>query len=256
MKYRVFVSGVLLLLLLSGCSGGLRTSISKPFLTDLQYWPQEYQRNRKLIHSFSGNARFTIESLQYSGHVSVKTYFVKPDTLFLQAEGPLGVDVGKIFIGKSRFIFYNQFENSFVSANLDNPFLGRFFQTNIPLKDLKRAIIGEPPTPVNSLKLADSNRGIFTYMIGQEEYRYIVNPQNGLLEAWEQSSGGQIEVRQEFLNYRQINDIYIPAQIKITLPQKKERITVFYKDIKLNKPVDPDVYTISINPKVKQLNLN
>lgn len=256
MKFRVAALIVLLTALSLGCGGGLKSRVSQPFLTDLQEWPLQFRMNRERIRTLSGKARLTIESAQYSGHVSVKTYYVAPDTVFLQAEGPLGIDVGKIFIGKNRFIFYNQYENSFLSADLDDPFLGRFLQTNVQLKDLKRAIAGDTPVLPSALRLIDNRRGVFVYTDGINKFRYIVNPATGLLEAWESVSDGKVEIREEFKNYREIDGVYVASFIKITLPQQMERISIFYKEMKVNKPVDPHIYTIEINPNVKQLNIN
>jgi len=242
--------------LIIGCAGGIKYKKVQPFITDLGDWPLKYQSNSGQIHTFKASARFTIESASYSGHFSLKTYWIQPDTLFLQAEGPLGLDVGKIFVGELRFILYNQYNNNFVSGNIDNPFFSKFLQTSFSLKELKQSILGRPPFPSSNIRLVDPTKGIFSVILGMNEYKYYVNPATGLLEKWENIENGQVLVREQFKNYKEIDDIFIPGFIQIYLPQQNERVSIFYKDIELNHPIENKIYTIEIGPKVKQLNLN
>jgi len=241
---------------LLSCTGGTKARISQPFVSDIANWPQQFEANFSKISTFEGSARLSIESPEFSGHISVKTYWISPDTFFIQAEGPLGLDIGKMYIGESRFIIYNQFENRFLSGSIDDEFLGKFLQTDIYLKDLREAILGRPLSYSIPLTLTDRNHGIFRKRIGSMDYRYVVNPATGLLESWEKLQNDRIRILEEFKNYRQIDHVYFPFLIQITLPAEQQRISVFYKEIILNNPIDSKIYTIEIGPKVKQLNLN
>jgi hypothetical protein len=243
-------------ILLMDCAVGFKHKKIQPFVSSLGDWPLKYQTNNDQIHTFKANARFTIESASYSGHLSLKTYWIQSDTLFLQAEGPLGLDVGKIFVGKSRFILYNQFNNNFVSGSIDNPFLSKFFQTNLSLRELKQSILGRPPFPSAKIRLIDPINGIFSVNLGLNEYKYYVNPVTGLLEKWENIENGQVLVREQFKKYKEIDGIFIPGFIQIYLPLENERVSISYKDIELNNPIKNSIYTIEIGPKIKQLNLN
>jgi hypothetical protein len=256
MRFSYFYVLLSLLLYLFGCSGGIKTRISKPVVSNIADWPQQFEANFSKISTLEGNARLTIETPAFSGHISLKTYWISPDTFFIQAEGPLGLDVGKMFIGETRFIIYNQFENQYLSGSIDDEFLGKFLQTDIYLKDLRQAILGRPLTHYPSLTLTDANHGIFRKRIGSVDYRYVVNPATGLLERWEKLQNDQIQVLQEFKNYHQLDQVYLPYLVQITLPREQQRISVFYKEIILNNPIDSKTYTIEIGPKVKQLNLN
>lgn len=256
MRFRLAFFLLSFLLFILSCAGGRKTNITKSVLTDISSWPLQFEKNYDKIYSMEGSARLTIESQEFSGHISLKTYWVKPDTFFIQAEGPLGLDIGKMFIGKSRFIIYNQFENQFITGSINDPYLGKFLQTDIYLRDLKQVFLGRPLSFSNSLILTDRYHGIFRNRMGGKDYRYTVNPATGLLEKLEILENNQVQVIEEFKNYRIINDIYIPFLTQITLPTEKQRISVFYKEIIFNKPIDSKIYTIDISPKVRQLNLN
>jgi hypothetical protein len=198
----------------------------------------------------------TIESPQFSGNVSVETYWTRPDRLYIQAEGPLGIDVGKIYVGSSRFIIYNQHENHFTSGSVDDPYLNRIWLTNFTLKELKFAALGYAVQAEEPLQLTDEFHGVFLSREGDIQHRFVVNPESGLLERCESIRDTKVFMQQEFKNYKIVNGFYIPQLIQITLLEQKERISVFYNDMEINKPIDPSKLVIQISPKVEQLNLN
>jgi hypothetical protein len=227
---------------------------SKPFFASLQNWPDAYRQNFARIQSFTGNARLSVESEQMNGNASLDTYWIYPDKLYLLIEGPLGMDVGKIYVGPSRFIWYNQYENHFTSGSVEDPYLNRFMHTNITFQDIKYTSLGYVAMAGEPLRLVDNVHGIFANRKDDIEYHYLVNPLNGLLESCEARRDGRAFMKQEFKNYRIIDGIYIPMLIQITMIDQKERISIFYKQIQLNQSIDTQKLTIEISPKVEQLN--
>ncbi|GEM_PF-2250516 len=242
--------------LLAGCSSGTKIFRVKTFITKLRIWPEVYLQNFQRVETFHGKARLTIESENLSGNVSLETYWVHPDKLYLKAEGPLGLDIGKMFIGEKRFIVYNQYNNFFTSGSVDDPYLNRFWQTNFNLKQLKYAVLGFPLYWDPALALVDTVNGIFVTRDDEIEYRYVVNPQNGLLESLEASRNNRVFLQQDFKNYRVVGGVFFPSIIRLTLIDQKERISIFYKEMEVNVPIDPEIYTIDISSKVQQLNVN
>lgn len=257
---------VITFLFMAGCAGGIKSSgvgiaveNVAPFVTNLDEWPAKYRQNFQNILTFQGKARLTLESPHGGGNVSTKTVWGRPDKLFMQAEGPLGLDVGKIFVGEKRFIWYNQYENHFTAGSLDDPYLNRFLQTNITFSELRYTLLGYAGQAEDSLVLIDRTNGVFATTHGNDDdihYRFIVNPELGLLEAVEALRQSRVFMRQDFKNYRVIDNIYLPTLIRITMLDQRERVSIFYKNIALNKPLDPGEFAIKISSKVEQLNLN
>ncbi len=246
---------IALLALIAGCAAPLKRQTIAPFVREPARWPEAYQNNFRRIHTFEGTARLTIESPRVNGHVNIRVIWVAPDTLFVQAEGALGINVGKIFIGKQRFIIYNEYDNQYIAGELSNRYLARFLDTDFSLHDLQSALLGKPPIPLSGLQPADTSRGIFTRQEGEVKYRLVVDPQTGLLEKWEMIRRGRVVARMAFQRYRNQDGIYLPRLIRFTRPEYQERITVFYKTIQINRPIPPKHYTITIKAKAKQLNL-
>ncbi len=246
---------VLMIFLGTGCSPMLRGKIAPANFKTAESWPDFYIKNHQSVTSLQSKARFTIESSDFSTNFVVSLIFAKPDTLFFQAEALLGVDIGKVFVGKDRFIFYNQYENQFVAGSLNDPFQNNFLQTSIGLKQLKLAVLGDVPIPPD-LKLVDSAHGIFSALVNGEKWRYVVDLKTGELLKYEIYRNNQVVLREEFDRYRIIDGVLLPGLIRIISPGKREMVSVFHKDIKLNKRVDPGEYKIVIVPKVKQLMLS
>lgn len=245
------------LLLLAGCAGGRPSAAPvPPFLEALEVWPDVYRQNFEKIRSFTGKARLSVESEQFSGNVSMETNWINPERLFLKVEGPLGLDVGQIFVGANRFIWYNQYENHFISGSVNDPYLNRFMRTNITFADMKYNVLGYAGNWEEPLQLRNGMHGVFFTQIEDIEYQYLVNPETGLLENYEARREGRPFMRYDFKNYRVIDGIYVPMIIQITMIDQKERITIFYTDIVLNQPVDLQKLTIQIPSKVVQLNVN
>lgn len=254
--YRWGMAGFILLLA-AGCAGTQKKyDIVKPMSAGLDTWPEVYRQNFQAMNSFHGNARVTIESQQFSGNVSMEVSWIRPDKLYIQAEGPLGIDVGKIYVGASRFIIYNQYNNHFTSGSVDDPYLNRLWLTNFSLQELKYAVLGYAAQAERPLRLSDEFHGVFTAQDEEIEYRFIVNPERGLLERCEILRDGRVFMQQDFKKYKSVNGFYVPQIIQITMLEQKERLSIFYEDMQINKQLDARAFVIDVNSKVQQLNLN
>jgi len=238
-------------ILLSCASTGLRKPVSLE-INSLEEWPEAYRHNFGDLHTLQSKARLTIQTPEMSMHMTTQLIYAAPDTLFLQAEGPLGMDVGKIFIGKDRFLIFNQYQNHFFSGSLQDEYYNTFLQTNLTFKQIKYALIGYVPLPTG-LKLVDRKHGIFSALVNGEKWRLKVDPQRGVLQSSEIFKNGKITLKQEFENYRFVKGILIPGRVRITLPEQKERLSIFHKNIRINEQINPHLYQIEIGPKVKQL---
>ena len=252
MKYPIY--GILFLCLLFSwrcASHSIPRTESLKFGT-LPQWPSFYQENHNSLLSLKSEAWISLESPSLATTVMVALIFAAPDTLFMQAEGFLGMDLGKILIGKDRFILYNQFNNQFIAGALDDPHYNIFLETNLTLQQLKNAFIGFVPLPPD-LTLTDEKEGLFVSQIAGQEYRFKVNKQNGSLEWMEIYQDNEIILKQEFKNYVSTKGLLFPRITRIVLPQRKEMVAIFHKNIKINEAIDKNSYFIEIGPKTKQL---
>lgn len=248
------IKGVIfsILILYLGCSPVITKKSPKLTYPSLSDWPEAYKQNSRSIQSLKSKAMITLESPNFANNFTVDVIFTAPDTLFMKAEGPLGIDLGKFFIGNDRFIIYNQFNNQFLAGSLDEEYYNTFLETDLTFRQLKEAFIGKAILP-EDIKLVDENHGIFIALVESDKWRYKIDPSNGLLQKWEILQNGQISFKQEFNNYVFIKGVVLPRKIRIILPQKKEVIAIYHKNIEINQKIDKNTYHIEIRPKTKQL---
>ncbi len=239
---------------LMSCTSVLQKAPSPP--SDLAHWGQFASTNSQQIQTLKGKANFTVESPQMSGSMQLTIIWKQPDTLYLAAEGPLGINLGKVFIGHRRFIIYNEYQNQFVSSTLDNPFLSRFMQTSFSLQDLKYLLLGIPPSGWDNLQPVPGNPGLFIKFKDGVKYRYHVNLRSKLLEKWEMVTPAGTQMVMTLERYRSIQGVWFPRLIRLTRPGKQERLTLFYRSLQINSPIPTSEYTIIIKPGVQQLNVD
>ncbi len=241
-----------LLILSTACMpSGIRqpAALELPGLAD---WPGVYRANYESLHSLQSQVRITVESPTLATNFNASLIFAAPDTLFIRAEGPLGIDVGKIFIGAKRFIFFNQYNNQFLSGSLDETYYNTFLETHLTLSEIREAALGYAPPP-SGLKLVDQQHGIFAALVGNRKWRFEVEPRSGLLSSFEIRENNRTVFKQEFQRYRLVDGIVFPALTRVILPEKNEMVAIFHKNIKINQAVNPGTYRIVVGPKVEQL---
>ncbi len=239
-------------LLYIGCAPSLMQKAAKLKYPSLPKWPTAYHQNFRKMHHLQSKVRITVESPAVATNFTASFLYAAPDTLFLQAEGPFGVDVGKIFIGKNRFIVYNQYENQFFSGSLEEAYYNTFLQTNFTFKQIQNAVLGYAPLPDN-LKLVDRQHGVYAAMVNNKKWRFVVNPATGTLENWTIYENSDIVYKQEFKNYVNLEGFVFPRFVRVLLPKRTEMISIHHKDIKLNEDFDSKIYHIEVSPKVNQL---
>ncbi len=250
---RYFILGILLLAWwFPSCSPVAMKKEPKLEVPTLAEWPAVYRDNFAAIRTLQSKAQINIESPELSTRFTVQFLYVAPDTLFLQAEGPFGIQVGKIFIGRERFLIYNQYNNQFIAGSLDDPYYSRFLQTDFSFQEIKNVLMGFVRLPEN-LKLLDEAHGVFGARVDGNKWRLVVNPRTGLLEKREIISGGKVVLQEEFKNYRRIDGTVIPGFVRVLLPAKRELFSVRHTHIRLNEPVPQEKYRIEIDPRVEQL---
>ena len=184
MKYFTYFFFIIFIAILIGCTTSQFTQKVKLNILSIENWPDIYKKNYSAIKSIQSKARITVESPDYAMSFDAQMIYAAPDTLFIKAEGPFGIDVGKIFIGRRRFILYNQFNNQFFSASLEDEYFNTFLQTNLSFKQIKGAFIGYSLLPEN-IKLVDEKNGVFTALVNSNKWQYIVDIETGLLQKFE-----------------------------------------------------------------------
>ena len=248
-------SFLIILSLIINCTPIAIKKTHKIEFDNLQNWPVFYNENYRNLRTLKSEARISLESAQLATNFDINLIYSAPDTLYVQAEGPFGLDIGKIFIGRERFILFNQFNNQFLSGSLDDEYYNTFLETELTFREIKDGFIGYIKLPKN-IFLAEEKHGIFLAGVDDSKWRFTLNVNTGTLKTFEIIENNQVVFKQELLSYTEVEGVVFPRFIRMILPQKKEMVAIYHKNIKINEPVDKNNYTIEVGPKTKQLIIN
>jgi hypothetical protein len=75
------------------------------------------QAEENRLNTLEASCRISVDSEEFSGNFFANVYYIKEDSLLISVSGPFGVSAGTLFIGKERFIFYNQMTNKFYNGS-------------------------------------------------------------------------------------------------------------------------------------------
>jgi len=255
MKY---IIALLSLILLSSCSYFIKKTVEPDKSISYKYLLEQHAYWQKSINTLNGNARIMLDSPQYSQNFDAQIALSGKDSLFISVSGPFGMNVGKVFIAKSRFIFYNEMMNQFYSGATAD-FEGRnFMQFPVEINQLRSVFIAKDQFDV----LKKENYEILedAYFIevanGQLRYKIWFDPTVLLIKKIEYYETETLLFYKEYSRFKQMDDFWFPTLINYVRPGQKEALTIYFNELEINKPIMPELFTIKISDNAKQIDLS
>lgn len=207
------------------------------------------------IHTFSARGRITIDSPQFSGNFEADVFARGQDSLLVVVKGLFGASMGKVFIGKERFIFYNQYENQFLTGQKSDFDSTNFLQFPLTLGELQQVFLARDQ--FNILKKQSFEKQNDAYFLSAENgrfnYRIWFDPDNLLIKRIEYLEGDQLLYFKEYRQYSEKNGILFPRVINFVRPAQKQGVSIIFKQIEINRPIDHQIFEIEVNESAKQL---
>ena len=225
------------------------TSKSKtPALSNLT--PEDLQarvtRNFEQLKSFEGKARVIIE-LPGSGSQGFSEIFITfPDSVYLKTEAILGIDIGALFLDQRYFVAYAPRENVLYYGETAQLNLREFLQIELNTEELFEALTGLIQVPVHSestLSYADG-KYVLSAPIDNGEIKYWIDPQKFLVTKSQIIEDGKVVMSKEMQRFRQTQGLELPQIIRVTRPQARERITVYYTSQTINRAILPERFKL------------
>jgi hypothetical protein len=213
------------------------------------------------IQNINGNARITLDTPQYSGNFNADVIMSGKDSLLISVTGPLGIRVGKVFISRNRFIFYNQVMNQFYTGRKDN-FKGRnFLQFPVEIGQLRDLLLAQDKFDV--LKKEEFTIRDQMYYLsavnGKLSYHIWFDPAIGLIKKIEYLNDGQMLFSKEYNQFEIFNKVYFPRVInfiKISDKNETQGISIYFNDLTINEPIDSEVFDIKVSDSAEQIDLS
>ncbi len=210
------------------------------------------------IKTLNGHAQITLDSPEYSGNFSSDILLSGKDSLLISVKGPFGINVGKVFIGAKRFVFYNQVNNQFLKGSKED-FEGRYFlQFPLEITQMRDVFVAQDKFEVLKKKefTIKDNYYYLEAVNGELEYHIWFEPQHLLIKKIEYIIDGEVNYFKEYDQFSSFNGVYFPKSINFVRPQEKQGVSIYFNDLKINQPVNKNKFRIKIADDAKQIDLS
>jgi len=224
------------------------------------FTPEDLQlrtaRNLQNLQSFEGKARVIIE-LPGKGYNGFSTIFMNlPDSVYIKTEATLGIDVGDLFLDSRFFAAYAPRENILYYGEAESLDLRDFLEVEIDKEELFEVFTGLNQIVVNetSKLIFAGGKFVVTTQLEQQSLIYEVDPKKYIVTKSQLvDAEGKTILLKEFRRFRKTQGLVLPQIIKLTRPQARERITVYYTNQKINKKIAVEKFKIKPAKNAKRV---
>ena len=207
------------------------------------------------LNTLEASCRISVDSEEFSGNFFANVYYIKEDSLLLSVSGPFGVQAGTLFIGKERFIFYNQMSNKFYNGSVTDFENKNLFQFPLKLRELINIFAAKENLP--SMKIEEYRIDDGQYFInaknGHHSYNIWIDNTTGRISKLTQHKDEQTLFIREYGDFTSGDDSYFPRKIKMVRPEEKQAVSVYYTRLSINEDIDRDKFIINISDNAEQM---
>jgi outer membrane lipoprotein-sorting protein len=247
-------SPFLLLLLLSACTNPKLTLNTETvsFNELLDFIDAEQDK----LKTLQASCRISVDSEEFSGNFFASINYIADDSLHISVTGPFGIQGGTLFVGKERFVFYNQITNKFYNGTIADFEDQNFFQFPLKLKDLINIFTAKEKFPSMKIKQYRIEQDYYLIESAKQSDQYIiwVDPGIGRVTRVEVSNlDGNGSIR-EYSSFIKNDALYFPRKIDMVRPDKKQGISIFYTQLTLNEKIESSRFLVKIADNADQMN--
>ena len=224
------------------------------------FTPEDLQlraaRNLNNLQSFEGKACVIIElpGKSYNGFSSI---FMKLlDSVYVKTEAILGIDIGGLFLDQRFFAAYAPRDNILYYGEAESLDLRDFLEIEIDTDELFEVFTGLNQIVVNetSKLIFAGGKFVVTTQLDQQSLIYEVDPDKYIVTKSQLiDAEGKTILLKEYRRLRKTKGLVLPQIIKLTRPQARERITVYYTNQKINKKIAAEKFKIKPAKNAKRV---
>jgi len=245
-------------LLCAGCTKVVHRPVFSPDENRWEIVRQNLLHNYSRLRTLKGQAKLIIETPQAAYSANASILINRPDSLYMKIEAALGIDIGSLFADRSRFVLYAPMQNTCYVGSTDSMDLDAFISFDLSYAKLLQALMGMElahGTKKGVLK-PSNNTLIYTGNNGQYQYKYQIDPYQGVVtKMFIRDKNNQIVLLKEFSRFVELSGVKIPRTIRLMRPEKKESLTLFYKQLTINGRIAAKDFRIRVpeNSTIKTL---
>ncbi len=224
------------------------------------FTPEDLQlraaRNLNNLQSFEGKARVIIEFPGKSYNGFSKIFMKLPDSVYVKTEAILGIDIGGLFLDQRYFAAYAPRDNILYYGEAESLDLRDFLEIEIDTDELFEVFTGLNQIVVNetSKLIFAGGKFVVTTQLDQQSLIYEVDPDKYIVTKSQLvDAEGKTILLKEYRRLRKTKGLVLPQIIKLTRPQARERITVYYTNQKINKKIAAEKFKIKPAKNAKKV---
>ena len=227
---------------------------------DYKFLLENHSRWQESIKTLQANVRITLDSPLYSGTFNAGVLRNAPDSLLVTVRGPFGMHLGKVFVNKKRFVFYNQVMNQFLTGEREDFRNRQFLQFPVSIDQLMQILTARDRFMVLRKRAFREENGDYFLEAENGHYRYRIwfDPAHFLIKRVEYFDLNEDTPAyyKTYENYTLIDGIYFPQLVNFVRPGKKEGLSLIFTDVKINQPVPARDFLIEIDEAATQIDLD
>lgn len=250
----LYLSGVLIIFIfIIGCTGPKYTlDTSKVSAIEIL---NSIDAEQKKLQSFESTSRISVDSPEFSGTFFADILYLEPDSLLLSATGPFGIHAGKLFIGKERFIFYNQINNRFYNGSVADFKDRSFFQFPLNLSELMYIFAGKEQ--LSALKIINYSTDDDKFFVQAKKaditYNIWVDNLSGRITKLIALFGDETLYIKEYGDFVKMNGMFFPRKISMTRPGQTQAVSIYHTKISVNSNLDKSRFKVEISDQAEQI---
>jgi hypothetical protein len=210
------------------------------------------------IHSIQATSRISVDSEEFSGNFFADIIYLNTDSLLLSVSGPFGIHAGKLFIGKNRFLFFNQLSNKFYAGSVSEFRDKKFFQFPLSLSELIDIFAAKESFQAMRVERYDIQNGDFflNAQNGSISYQIWVDDFSGKIKKISAANGTGVLYIREYNELKKISGIYFPRRISMMRPQNRQAVSIYYTKLQLNEKIDRSKFAITVSDHAEQIDFS
>ncbi|MCP4727328.1 MAG: DUF4292 domain-containing protein [bacterium] len=260
------------LILTISCSSLKILNSSKIYFKNPQEILNLYTGNSSEFKTFAADGMISIVSPELRGHYQLNVRIKYPDSLKVIIEGPMGLDGVSLLICNSEYTLYLNREDVVYYGDLDtlnySSLLDKYTgimidEGSVLLEDVKDEIFGFfrgcyniDPAEMRAVNFEDSTKSenifehteasglLLKYPLYSADLREISINDDNDTEA----------VNIKFERYVKSGKVRFPRRIKYTFPQDRSRMSIVYRNFRINNKIPPEEFILNIPEELLKKN--
>jgi hypothetical protein len=226
----------LLTCLLAACSPGTADLVLNTDQVPAAEVLRRVSENAAGITAIEGSGSVDFESPEMGGSVFFTLALRKPDSLLIKFEGPFGMDVGFLFLSKSRYLLYNGMENTVISGVPSDAGIRWGIPLDLTVDQILDAFTGSFRLPAQippSRYVVDKDRFLLTYTRATGTESFWVDPSTSLITRYEKT-GTSSGMSAETALPEEQGSRHMPRRITLNFTDSGRRLSVYYSSLTIN----------------------